>query len=245
MGTCDVCNASITLPERTIYSASEFKNLVSKGFEPDEATIARRIKLLGESRRSVIARWAQGTVAASKTDWLLCESCAARAEKSLSGQASESKNTKTQQGIKKWWQFWKTSPPTATTTATATDTHPYLHRKHPTKIRHGLMIFEGALLATKYARKYIVIKEIHVSFTLVDNIPHQDVQFSFKEVGLPTYYTESPFGIINIKYSEYQGWVKMSNQFPTTIASSIGIVQQAKTEEWRLVDVLSGEGFGV
>ncbi len=78
MGTCDVCNATTSWEQGTTYTATEFRQLVSKGFEPDESTI-RMMTIYGISRQQAIAQWKLGLVAQSATDWLLCPSCASRA----------------------------------------------------------------------------------------------------------------------------------------------------------------------
>ena len=76
---CDVCSASLSRSEGTPYSADEFQRLVSKGFEPDENTLTRMMRIAGISQEQVVAQW-QEFVARSETGWLLCASCAAKGD---------------------------------------------------------------------------------------------------------------------------------------------------------------------
>lgn len=114
MAICDNCNSTTSWEEGTSYTATEFREVVSKGFEPAENIIGMMISSLGLSREQAIAHWKQGLVAGSTTGWLLCPSCAAMAAKYLPkpsgtgpvGQLEETFFAFTQQK-KKWWQFWK------------------------------------------------------------------------------------------------------------------------------------------
>ncbi len=81
MATCDVCNATTSPEEGTVYSADEFRRLVAKGFTPDLATMSILPGLTGLSQQQWLAAWKQGLVAQSTTAWLLCPACAARAAK--------------------------------------------------------------------------------------------------------------------------------------------------------------------
>ena len=78
MAICDVCNSTVSSEEGATYSATEFRELVANGFEPDESAISL-MTLFGVSRQQAVAQWKQGLVAQSATNWVLCPSCAARA----------------------------------------------------------------------------------------------------------------------------------------------------------------------
>lgn len=78
MGLCDVCNADVTLDQATVYTADEFRRVVSQGFQPHEATIKVAVAF-GSTREQAVAQWKQGLVAQSTTDWALCSACAAKA----------------------------------------------------------------------------------------------------------------------------------------------------------------------
>jgi hypothetical protein len=97
METCVVCNTSTTLKEGTIYSAREFRFIVSQGFEPENcAMVADVVTRLGleVSKSEYIKVW-KNLISTSKSDWLLCPDCATRV--AIYGKPEP----------KKWWQFWK------------------------------------------------------------------------------------------------------------------------------------------
>ncbi len=75
---CDVCNRPTSWDLGTGYTADEFRALVARGFEPDEAVV-RQAALHGASRDFAIRQWKGDLVAHSTTGWLLCPACAARA----------------------------------------------------------------------------------------------------------------------------------------------------------------------
>ena len=79
-GNCDVCNRPTSWELGTGYTADEFRTLVARGFEPDEALV-RQAALRGVSRDFAIRQWKDDLVAHSTTGWLLCPSCAARASR--------------------------------------------------------------------------------------------------------------------------------------------------------------------
>jgi len=135
METCDVCNTSTSWGEGTAYTADEFRKIVSMGFDPDE-TFFRVPAALGIPRTLALVQWKHGLVANSKTGWLLCPSCAARAAKYLPKPAGTgpgghvlsetvtpamptplsgagvlpgpaSQAKSELKSAKKWWQFWK------------------------------------------------------------------------------------------------------------------------------------------
>jgi hypothetical protein len=77
---CDLCSAPTSKKEGTVYSAHEFRRLVSRGLEPDDATLSFPMKF-GISKQMAIEQWKHQTVDSSTTDWLLCAVCAKRAER--------------------------------------------------------------------------------------------------------------------------------------------------------------------
>jgi len=50
MATCDVCNASTSWEEGTAYTANEFRQIVSLGFEPAEMIVILMMGQAGMSR---------------------------------------------------------------------------------------------------------------------------------------------------------------------------------------------------
>ena len=96
MCNCDICSATTSLEEGTAYTADEIRQIVSKGFEPDQSAItmmtaAANVVRLGPrvSRDQVLAQWKKGLVAHDTTGWLLCPSCAVSAEKYMSKLSGE------------------------------------------------------------------------------------------------------------------------------------------------------------
>lgn len=79
---CDVCNRETSWLEGTIYSASEFRQLVEAGFEPDDNALSFMVEF-GFSREQAVFQWKQGFVLGSHSDWLLCPACASRAARYL------------------------------------------------------------------------------------------------------------------------------------------------------------------
>lgn len=75
---CDVCNRPTSWELGTGYTADEFRALVARGFEPDEAVV-RQAALRGVSRDFAVRQWKDDLVAHCTTGWLLCPTCAARA----------------------------------------------------------------------------------------------------------------------------------------------------------------------
>jgi hypothetical protein len=98
MKTCGVCNTRITWEEGTIYSAREFRFIVSQGFEPENydmvADTVTRLNL-EVSKSEYIKVWKNLIATSRSKDWLLCPNCATRA--AIYGKPE----------TKKWWQFWK------------------------------------------------------------------------------------------------------------------------------------------
>jgi hypothetical protein len=79
MSVCDVCNASTSFAEGTTYTATDFRRLVSRGFQPPASMFALTAAF-GMSQREALEGWKNTIVATSETDWLLCPSCAAKAK---------------------------------------------------------------------------------------------------------------------------------------------------------------------
>ena len=79
---CDVCNRPTSWELGTSYTADEFRALVARGFEPDEALMPRAAAL-GVPRDVAVRQWKDDLVAHGTTGWLLCPSCADRAASHL------------------------------------------------------------------------------------------------------------------------------------------------------------------
>ena len=130
MGICDVCNRPTPSGGGTWYTADEFRQIVTKGFEPDGILINNMITMFGISKQQAVAQWKGGLVSQSKTPWSLCSSCAARASYYMpkpagTGPPAGQKLTEpiTQEMLKpvwrkqaskspksvqkKWWKFWE------------------------------------------------------------------------------------------------------------------------------------------
>ncbi|MCU0483392.1 MAG: hypothetical protein MUC54_03845 [Chloroflexi bacterium] len=75
---CDVCNQPTSELVGTAYSASEFRDLVARGFEPGPEMFLHATAF-GIDRQTALAGWKHDLVARSTTGWLLCPACAARA----------------------------------------------------------------------------------------------------------------------------------------------------------------------
>ncbi|MDD5542351.1 MAG: hypothetical protein PHX83_04185 [Acidobacteriia bacterium] len=122
MATCDLCNATTSWQEGKVYSASDFRELVARGLQPDESTLAVMMAF-GASRGQAVQQWKTGLVAQSSTDWLLCPVCAVRASKfdtkrpKSTPAVSEGSRPASLTSVslpnmseprdKSWWQFWK------------------------------------------------------------------------------------------------------------------------------------------
>ena len=106
---CDVCSVKTSQEQCTRYTAAEFKKLVSKGFEPDEAFIRIMVTFSGRSKQQEISDWEQKLVAISTTDWLLCMSCASRAATYMPKKADTDPGQphETKELEKKWWRLFK------------------------------------------------------------------------------------------------------------------------------------------
>jgi hypothetical protein len=97
MNTCVVCDTSTNWEEGTIFSAREFRFIVSQGFEPENydmvADVVTRLGLkVSKSEYNKVWR---NLIAKNRSDWLLCPDCAIKA--AIYGKPEP----------KKWWQFWK------------------------------------------------------------------------------------------------------------------------------------------
>lgn len=78
MGTCDICGAMASYEEGTVYTADEFREIVSKGFGPHE-NFKIQMNLYGVTNKQALAQWKCDLVGKSTTDWMLCPSCAEKA----------------------------------------------------------------------------------------------------------------------------------------------------------------------
>ena len=91
MPKCDVCSTAVSWEDGKKYSADEFRQIVEKGFEPDESMM-RAAMMLGQSKQDIIAHFKNNTVATSTTDWLLCSSCSSRADKYINTNDTKAAN---------------------------------------------------------------------------------------------------------------------------------------------------------
>ncbi len=64
---CDVCRAATNFQEATVYTADEFRQVVDLGYKPLESVFKGAF---------TFSEWARVWVANSRTDWVLCPSCA-------------------------------------------------------------------------------------------------------------------------------------------------------------------------
>lgn len=80
IGNCDLCNQVLQQGEGTPYTATEFRDLVVKGFEPPESAIAYAIRF-GEKREHFLQQWKYNLVAQSQTGWMLCPVCQENAKR--------------------------------------------------------------------------------------------------------------------------------------------------------------------
>ncbi len=87
VATCSVCNAPITLQQGSMFPTEALKLAVAMGFTPPEETLARAAAA-GWSREQLLARWRQTMEGQPAASWLLCASCAARANAALNGPPS-------------------------------------------------------------------------------------------------------------------------------------------------------------
>ena len=78
MGTCDVCGVMASYKEGTVYTADEFREIVSKGFGSHE-NFKILMNLYGVTKQQAFAQWKDDLVRKSVTDWMLCPSCAEKA----------------------------------------------------------------------------------------------------------------------------------------------------------------------
>ena len=83
---CDVCNATTALERATRISSGEFRDLLKKGFAIDETNI-RMLTDSGISRTQAI-EILKAQYEMSRSDWLLCSSCASKAKSTISDQDS-------------------------------------------------------------------------------------------------------------------------------------------------------------
>jgi len=79
---CDVCSRPTSWETGTGYTADEFRDMVGRGFEPDEALLHHASER-GISPAVATRQWKDDVVARATTGWLLCPTCAARAARYL------------------------------------------------------------------------------------------------------------------------------------------------------------------
>jgi WD40 repeat protein len=81
VGICNVCYQELTGDRGTRYSALQFQDITSRGFYPPESFFTQMASVVGRGATSAQAfgMWLKVTVPESKTDWLLCPTCAERA----------------------------------------------------------------------------------------------------------------------------------------------------------------------
>ena len=76
---CDVCNAPVTPPAGTVFTPDAFRQIVLRGFGPSPEAI-RHAVAKGATEEQYVHGWRTDLVETSTTPWLLCPSCAARAQ---------------------------------------------------------------------------------------------------------------------------------------------------------------------
>ena len=81
--TCDVCERPTSWEQGTGYAAEEFRDLVARGFDPDEGWVLRHAAALRISPTVATRQWKDDLVPRSTSGWLLCPACAARAARYL------------------------------------------------------------------------------------------------------------------------------------------------------------------
>ena len=77
---CDLCNAPTDVEPSRVFSPTAFRSLAANGLQPDEATLTM-FAAMGLQRDQALAHWKSQIVGAATTDWLLCPSCAAKANR--------------------------------------------------------------------------------------------------------------------------------------------------------------------
>jgi hypothetical protein len=75
---CDVCNAQTTKDQSIYVAPSRFRELLAKGFGIDETNI-RMLTDAGMSRDDAVAALT-AQYSTSQSIWVLCPSCAAKAQ---------------------------------------------------------------------------------------------------------------------------------------------------------------------
>ena len=75
---CDLCNTGTEVDPSRVYSPSAFRAMAARGLQPDES-ILTMFSVMGLSREQALAHWKSQIVGMATTDWLLCPSCATRA----------------------------------------------------------------------------------------------------------------------------------------------------------------------
>ncbi len=56
MAACSMCNAPTSLAEGTLYTIEELRQMVARGFQPDEAVVAKATAA-GWTRDQVLTLW--------------------------------------------------------------------------------------------------------------------------------------------------------------------------------------------
>lgn len=74
---CDLCSRELPSPEHMRYPAAEFRAAIAAGLRPPEGAL-RNGEAVGMSRDQMEVIWVSQALA-SKTDWVLCASCAGAA----------------------------------------------------------------------------------------------------------------------------------------------------------------------
>lgn len=77
---CDLCNAPTDVDPSRVYSPSEFRSMAARGLQPDESTLTM-FTAMGLQREQALSHWKSQIVGTATTDWLLCPSCATRANR--------------------------------------------------------------------------------------------------------------------------------------------------------------------
>ena len=87
---CDLCNMPTDVDPSRVYSPSEFRSLAANGLQPDESMLSM-FTAMGLQRNQALAHWKSKIVGTSTTDWLLCPSCAAKANRYRSSGGTSSR----------------------------------------------------------------------------------------------------------------------------------------------------------
>lgn len=77
MAHCNVCGAPASRTKNPVFKPDEFRQLVARGFEPGQATLAAQAKEGGITEAAALASW-RAKVDQADTEWLLCANCASR-----------------------------------------------------------------------------------------------------------------------------------------------------------------------